>query len=108
MSNDVPTAVRALLPDIAERAATIDETRRVPDTVVDALASTGVFRMLQPRRYGGAETEPVRFYEVVREVSAACGSTGWITRCSASTRGTSRCSTTVPSTTYGVTTRRRS
>lgn len=80
MSNDdVLTAVRALLPDIADRAATIDEARRVPDVVVDALASAGVFRMLQPRRYGGNETDPVGFYEVVRAVSAVCGSTGWVT-----------------------------
>ncbi|MFZ2174486.1 MAG: 3-hydroxy-9,10-secoandrosta-1,3,5(10)-triene-9,17-dione monooxygenase oxygenase subunit, partial [Rhodococcus sp. (in: high G+C Gram-positive bacteria)] len=33
---------------------------------------------LQPTHYGGAESDPVHFFEVVRAVSGACGSTGWL------------------------------
>ena len=71
-------AVRELAPGLAARAAHIDESRRIPDETIAELVAAGVFRMLQPRRYGGAETDPMRFYEVVRALSAACGSTGWI------------------------------
>lgn len=71
-------AVREMAPRLAARAAHIDESRRIPDETIRELGAAGVFRMLQPRRYGGAETDPMRFYEVVRALSAACGSTGWI------------------------------
>ncbi|MGU3585794.1 3-hydroxy-9,10-secoandrosta-1,3,5(10)-triene-9,17-dione monooxygenase oxygenase subunit [Rhodococcus sp. C26F] len=77
-ADDVLDAVRSLIPGIAARAADTDRLGRVPDETVRELVAAGVFRMLQPRRYGGFETEPARFFEVVRTISAACGSTGWI------------------------------
>ncbi|MFV9430654.1 3-hydroxy-9,10-secoandrosta-1,3,5(10)-triene-9,17-dione monooxygenase oxygenase subunit [Rhodococcus aetherivorans] len=79
VADDVPGAVRDLIPAIADRAADTDRLGRISDETVRDLVSAGVFRMLQPRRYGGSETEPTRFYEVVRTVSKACGSTGWVT-----------------------------
>ncbi|WP_277370901.1 3-hydroxy-9,10-secoandrosta-1,3,5(10)-triene-9,17-dione monooxygenase oxygenase subunit [Rhodococcus rhodochrous] len=77
-ADDVLGAVRELTPGIADRAARVDQFGRIPDEAIRDLVSAGVFRMLQPRRYGGWETEPARFYEVVRTISEACGSTGWI------------------------------
>ncbi|MEO5666212.1 MAG: 3-hydroxy-9,10-secoandrosta-1,3,5(10)-triene-9,17-dione monooxygenase oxygenase subunit [Nocardioides sp.] len=79
MSNDVLAAVQPLLRGIAERARTTDDDRRVPVETVKELTAAGVFRMLQPMRYGGAEADPVDFYEVVRAISGACASTGWVT-----------------------------
>ncbi|WP_067461405.1 3-hydroxy-9,10-secoandrosta-1,3,5(10)-triene-9,17-dione monooxygenase oxygenase subunit [Actinomadura macra] len=78
MSNDVLEAVRGLLPGIAERARSVDEKGRIPAETIRELTAAGVFRMLQPARYGGAEDDPVAFYQVVREISGACGSTGWV------------------------------
>ncbi|ETK36977.1 3-hydroxy-9,10-secoandrosta-1,3,5(10)-triene-9,17-dione monooxygenase oxygenase subunit [Microbispora sp. ATCC PTA-5024] len=78
MSDDVLERVRRLLPAIAERAALADESARVPAESIGELAAAGVFRMLQPKRYGGAESEPVAFFEAVREISGVCGSTGWV------------------------------
>ncbi|MCX4552831.1 flavin-dependent monooxygenase [Streptomyces sp. NBC_01387] len=77
-SNGVLESVRPLLPAIAERAGATDENRVVPGESVRELRAAGFFRMLQPKRYGGAESDPVHFYEVVREVSGACASTGWV------------------------------
>jgi 3-hydroxy-9,10-secoandrosta-1,3,5(10)-triene-9,17-dione monooxygenase len=42
------------------------------------LTGTGFFRLLQPMAFGGYEADPARFYAAVREISAACGSTGWV------------------------------
>ncbi|WP_327248696.1 3-hydroxy-9,10-secoandrosta-1,3,5(10)-triene-9,17-dione monooxygenase oxygenase subunit [Streptomyces sp. NBC_01320] len=78
MGNEVLESVRALLPAIAERAQTTDESRQVPEKTIRELVDAGVFRMLQPRRYGGLEGDPVDFYEVVRAISAVCCSTGWV------------------------------
>ncbi|MCX4790883.1 MULTISPECIES: 3-hydroxy-9,10-secoandrosta-1,3,5(10)-triene-9,17-dione monooxygenase oxygenase subunit [unclassified Streptomyces] len=78
MGNEVLESVRALLPAIAERARNTDESRQVPEKTIRELVDAGVFRMLQPRRYGGLEGDPVDFYEVVRAISAVCCSTGWV------------------------------
>ncbi|MCW8220774.1 3-hydroxy-9,10-secoandrosta-1,3,5(10)-triene-9,17-dione monooxygenase oxygenase subunit [Streptomyces griseolus] len=78
MGNEVLDAVRALLPAIGERAVAADENRRIPEDTIGELAGAGVFRMLQPARYGGLEAHPADFYRVVREISAVCCSTGWV------------------------------
>ncbi|MFI6951186.1 3-hydroxy-9,10-secoandrosta-1,3,5(10)-triene-9,17-dione monooxygenase oxygenase subunit [Streptomyces sp. NPDC050422] len=79
MGNEVLESVRALLPAIEKRAVATDEARRIPDVTIRELAGTGVFRMLHPARFGGLEGDPADFYEVVREISAVCCSTGWVT-----------------------------
>ncbi|MER5839282.1 3-hydroxy-9,10-secoandrosta-1,3,5(10)-triene-9,17-dione monooxygenase oxygenase subunit [Streptomyces prasinus] len=78
MGNQVLESVRALLPVIGERAVAADEARRIPESTVRELTGAGVFRMLQPARYGGLEADPADFYQVVREISAVCCSTGWV------------------------------
>ncbi|MFF3261889.1 3-hydroxy-9,10-secoandrosta-1,3,5(10)-triene-9,17-dione monooxygenase oxygenase subunit [Streptomyces sp. NPDC002932] len=78
MGNEVLESVRALLPAIGKRAAATDEDRRIPDATIEELTGAGVFRMLQPARYGGLEADPVDFYQVVRAISAVCCSTGWV------------------------------
>src|SRR5690606_32066223 len=78
VSEEILDTVRTLLPEIAERAVRADESRRIPEETVQELKQAGVFRMLQPKRYGGAESDPARFFAVIREISGACGSTGWV------------------------------
>lgn len=78
MGNEVLESVRALLPAIEKRAVTTDEARRIPAATIRELSGAGVFRMLQPSRFGGLESDPVDFYQVVREISAVCCSTGWV------------------------------
>ncbi|PXW30358.1 UNVERIFIED_CONTAM: 3-hydroxy-9,10-secoandrosta-1,3,5(10)-triene-9,17-dione monooxygenase [Williamsia faeni] len=78
MANEVLQSIRDLLPTIAERAREVDASRHVSDAAIADLQQAGVLKMLQPKRYGGAEGDPVEFYEVVRAISGACGSTGWV------------------------------
>ncbi|MEO8693990.1 MAG: 3-hydroxy-9,10-secoandrosta-1,3,5(10)-triene-9,17-dione monooxygenase oxygenase subunit [Acidimicrobiales bacterium] len=70
--------VTAVLGDLRDRARDIEERRRVSDDSMKQLIGTGVFRALQPARYGGLELEAVVFYEAVRRIAGACGSTGWV------------------------------
>src|SRR5690606_42013504 len=76
--DEVLYAGSGLLPGDAVRARSVDERGRIPAETVRELTDAGVFRMLQPARYGGAEADPVAFYEVVRAISGVCGSTGWV------------------------------
>ena len=78
MGDGVLDAVRNLLPGFAERAPSADVDRTLPDRTIAELVDAGVFRMLQPMRYGGLEADPVRFYDVVRAIAGVCGSTGWV------------------------------
>lgn len=78
MSGKVLDAVLDLLPRFRERAADAEQARRLPPSTVGDLQEAGVFRMLQPRRHDGLESSPVEFYEVVRAIASADGSTGWV------------------------------
>ncbi|MCP9620229.1 flavin-dependent monooxygenase [Nocardia otitidiscaviarum] len=78
MTNKVLDRVRDLLPAIRERAVQAEEQRRIPDATIAELTAAGVFRMLQPARFGGAEASPVAFYEVIRAIATACPSSAWV------------------------------
>lgn len=69
--------VRALLPDIAARAADGEVARAVPPEIVAGLREAGVFRMTLPKAWGGEQLGLLHSAEVVREVAEADGSTGW-------------------------------
>ncbi len=78
MSEHVIAGLRDLLPVLRERAQEAEDARRVPEESIKALQETGFFKLLQPKRYGGFETDPVSFYTAVKEIASACGSTGWV------------------------------
>jgi len=70
--------VRELLPAVRGRAAQAEQLRRLPDETFADFQAAGLFRALQPKRYGGFEFDPGVFYQAVAEVGAVCGSSGWI------------------------------
>ncbi|HEX3788677.1 MAG TPA: flavin-dependent monooxygenase [Pseudonocardiaceae bacterium] len=82
MADDVHGAVlsgvRDLLPTLRERAQETEDARRISEASMKALQETGFFTLLQPRRYGGLEADPVTFYSAVKLIAGACGSTGWV------------------------------
>ncbi len=69
---------RALLPALRERTACAEQLRRLPDETFADFQEAGLFRALQPKRYGGYELDPGVFYQAVMEVAAVCGSSAWI------------------------------
>ena len=69
---------RSLLPALRERAPRAEQLRRMPDETFADFQEAGLFRALQPKRYGGYELDPGVFYQAVSEVAAVCGSSGWI------------------------------
>jgi 3-hydroxy-9,10-secoandrosta-1,3,5(10)-triene-9,17-dione monooxygenase len=78
MSQAVLDGVRDLLPGIRERADEAERLRVVPEASIKELEEVGFFRLLQPRRFDGFESDPVDFYTAVRDIAGACGSTGWV------------------------------
>jgi 3-hydroxy-9,10-secoandrosta-1,3,5(10)-triene-9,17-dione monooxygenase len=51
---------------------------RVSDEVNDALVKAGLYRIVQPRRFGGYEFDVPTFYRVMMEISRGCPETGWV------------------------------
>jgi 3-hydroxy-9,10-secoandrosta-1,3,5(10)-triene-9,17-dione monooxygenase len=77
-SQAVLDGVRDLLPTFRERAEDAERLRVVPESSIKELSDTGFFTLLQPKRYDGLEADPIDFYTAVRDISSACGSTGWV------------------------------
>jgi hypothetical protein len=62
--------------EFAPRAAQVDEEYRYPAENQRMLAELGLLGMLYPSEYGGSEAGPVSYAIALREVAAACASTG--------------------------------
>jgi alkylation response protein AidB-like acyl-CoA dehydrogenase len=75
--NGTLDAVAELAPIIVTRAEEIEEGRRLPPDLVDALTDAGCFRALVPRSHGGAELDLPAQMRVIEELSQADGSVGW-------------------------------
>ncbi|MFC7343362.1 3-hydroxy-9,10-secoandrosta-1,3,5(10)-triene-9,17-dione monooxygenase oxygenase subunit [Saccharopolyspora griseoalba] len=77
-STEVLDAVHKLLPGIRDRAQQAEDERRIPAATIAELTEAGFFALLQPARHGGCEADPSSFYTAVKQLAAACGSTGWV------------------------------
>ena len=69
---------------IGAEAAGAEKARKIPAHVYAALRDGGFFRILLPRRFGGYELDLETAVKVILELSAACGSTGWVASCAIS------------------------
>jgi 3-hydroxy-9,10-secoandrosta-1,3,5(10)-triene-9,17-dione monooxygenase len=69
---------RALLPALRERTSYTEQLRRLPDETWKEFQEAGLFRALQPKRYGGYELDPGTFYQAVMDLGAVCGSSSWM------------------------------
>lgn len=71
-------AAEELAPRLRERAQAADEAGMVPSETVKEMAEAGLFRVLQPKRWGGCELDPRVFYRVQMALAKGCMSTAWI------------------------------
>lgn len=71
-------AARALAPQLAEQAALAETEGKVASVTVEAIARAGLFRVLQPKRWGGHEMDPRVFYTIQMALAEGCMSSAWI------------------------------
>ncbi|GAB6919723.1 acyl-CoA dehydrogenase family protein [Rhodococcus erythropolis] len=71
--------VNDLAPVFAERAQKTEENRAPLDETITDLIDTGILSTLTPKAYGGHEFGLDVAADIVRAISAACPSTGWVT-----------------------------
>ena len=69
---------KAMAPLLRQRARQTTMDGDTSADVIEAMREAGLFRILQPRRYGGYEMHPGTFYEVQKTLAEGCMSTGWV------------------------------
>jgi 3-hydroxy-9,10-secoandrosta-1,3,5(10)-triene-9,17-dione monooxygenase len=71
-------AAKDMIPYLKETAQRAEDERRIPDETVAMMQEAGLFRVLQPKRWGGYEMDPQVFFEVQMALARGCMSTAWI------------------------------
>jgi 3-hydroxy-9,10-secoandrosta-1,3,5(10)-triene-9,17-dione monooxygenase len=69
---------RELVPWLRERAAGMEQERRISDEVNQRIMAAGIYRVLQPRRFGGYEFDLSTYAEAIAEITRGDASTGWV------------------------------
>lgn len=69
---------RALIPVLRDRQEECERNRSVPGENVDDLRRAELYKVIQPKAYGGFEYGLDDFVRLSIEVGAGCGSTGWV------------------------------
>jgi resorcinol 4-hydroxylase (FADH2) len=69
---------RAIASGARDRARETEADRRVSDEMIVRMRQADLFRIMQPRAYGGLEYGFDVFAEVVAAIAGGCGSTGWV------------------------------
>lgn len=67
-----------LVPLLRDRAAWMEENRRLPDDVVEAMSDAGMFRLRAPGRFGGYESDLHTLVRVLTELGRGDGSAAWV------------------------------
>src|SRR5205823_4957142 len=77
--DEVATRAEALVPHLHERATLTEQLRRVPDETMQEFLDAGLFRVLQPKRWGGYELPYGRTQtQLCNVLGKACGSSAWV------------------------------
>lgn len=71
------TRARALVPVLRQRAALAEAERSMAKDTEADLHRSGLFRFLQPKRYGGMELDYESFVDLPAEIGRGCASTAW-------------------------------
>jgi alkylation response protein AidB-like acyl-CoA dehydrogenase len=77
-ATELVARVRELQPLLADNAAKGELDRRVVEESIAALTEAGIFRIAQPKRYGGYETSMRTMLDVSAAVAEADGGTAWV------------------------------
>src|SRR5271154_2280772 len=71
-------SARLIAPRLIERGAQADSNRRIPNETIAEMKAAGLFRALQPKRWGGYELDLQTFYDILVALAEADMSTAWI------------------------------
>ena len=76
--DDFIARARDMIPALRARAREAEDLRRLPDATNAAFHAAGLYRLHQPRRYGGYEMDFHLQIDVAAEIGRGCGSSAWV------------------------------
>ena len=76
--NAMVARAQALVPELRRRQAETENAGYVLPDAIQALLSAGLYRVVQPKKFGGLEFGLDNFVRVAMTVASGCGSTGWV------------------------------
>lgn len=68
---------RDMIPSLRDRAAETEALRRIPDATEQDFRAAGFYRVMQPKRYGGAELPYGAHTRLAWQVGRGCVSSAW-------------------------------
>src|SRR4051812_19351596 len=77
-SEELLSRIRELQPLLAKNSAQGEKDRRVVEESIQALTDAGIFKIAQPKRYGGYEASMRTMLDVSSAVAEADGGTAWV------------------------------
>lgn len=69
---------REMVPILVRRAALAEHNRSIPAETIADFKQAGLFRVIQPKRYGGYELDPDVFFDIQMTLAEGCMSSGWV------------------------------
>jgi alkylation response protein AidB-like acyl-CoA dehydrogenase len=78
--SDDPAVLHAAIelgPEIRASGDEMEQMRRIPPHVAQAMKDAGVFGMVLPRSWGAPELDPLTQIRVIEALAIADGSAGW-------------------------------
>ncbi len=76
-SEELVARAAAMVPALRARADEIEQARQVPHDVIEMFKHAGFFRILQPKKFGGWELNPIVFMRVLGELGRGCCASAW-------------------------------
>lgn len=77
-AEDVLTRARALIPTLAARARDDERNRNICEETIADLKSAGLFKVLQPKRWGGYELDIHTYFDVQMALGQGDLSVAWV------------------------------
>jgi 3-hydroxy-9,10-secoandrosta-1,3,5(10)-triene-9,17-dione monooxygenase len=77
-SEQVVERAKALIPVLRERQKGANASRCVPNETIADFHEAGLFKIFQPKRYGGYEFSPNTLFRSQIHVASACPSSAWV------------------------------
>jgi Acyl-CoA dehydrogenases len=76
--DELVARARAMIPALKARAVGGAQDRQIQPETVAEMQAAGLFRVLQPKRWGGYEMRPETFYEIIATLAEGDMSAAWI------------------------------
>jgi 3-hydroxy-9,10-secoandrosta-1,3,5(10)-triene-9,17-dione monooxygenase len=77
-SEEIVARARALVPVLRQRAAQGERDRRLPKETIAEMQAAGLFKVLQPKRWGGYELDILTYFGTQMALGEGDMSTAWV------------------------------